>query len=91
MKAGLAGNVNGWDSPQWVGWVRLYNLTFLVGLAIAFLVFLGLNWVFPVSGIDEVGPFIDVDDVIDGVEKSEDRSSCVRDDMYQKGAEASVV
>lgn len=91
MKAGLAGNVNGWDSPQWVGWVRLYNLTFLVGLAIAFFVFWALNWVFPVPGIDEVGPFIEADDVIDGVEKSEDRSSYLKDDTCQKRAEASVV
>lgn len=84
--------MNGWNSPQWVGWVRLYNLTFLVGLAIAFLVFLGLNWVFPVVGIDETGPFVEDEDVIDGVEKSGDVSSSVRgDDIYQKRAEASIV
>lgn len=72
--------------------MRLYNLTFLVGLAIAFLVFWGLNWVFPVAGIDETGPFIQGEDVIDGVEKSEYLSGSVTgDDIFQKRAESSIV
>lgn len=72
--------------------MRLYNLTFLVGLAISFLVFLGLNLVFPVSGIDETGPFIQAEDVIDGVEKSEYLSGSVTgNDTFQKRAESSIV
>ncbi|KAL2849704.1 permease for cytosine/purines, uracil, thiamine, allantoin-domain-containing protein [Aspergillus pseudodeflectus] len=70
---GLAGNVNGWDDGQWVGWVRLYNLTFLVGLAISFLVMWVLNYFFPVDGVGVEGPFIE--GVIDGVSNKSDEEA----------------
>ncbi|KAL5338230.1 permease for cytosine/purines, uracil, thiamine, allantoin-domain-containing protein [Aspergillus crustosus] len=65
---GLAANVNAWDDGQWVGWLRLYNLTFIVGLAISFLTFWALNYFFPVQGVNEDGPFIH-EGVIDGVSR----------------------
>ncbi|KAL6237453.1 hypothetical protein BDW75DRAFT_228648 [Aspergillus navahoensis] len=70
---GLAANVNSWTEARWTGWLRLYNLTFIVGLAISFLVFWGLNAVFPVPGTDVDGPFVleGVDGECDGGERSE--------------------
>ncbi|ODA79808.1 hypothetical protein RJ55_05404 [Drechmeria coniospora] len=41
------------------GWVRLYNLTFLVGLVMAFVLFYTLNLLFPVRGLGEESPFLD--------------------------------
>ncbi|KAL5049356.1 hypothetical protein BDW71DRAFT_204621 [Aspergillus fruticulosus] len=70
---GLAANVNSWTKAKWTGWLRLYNLTFIVGLAMSFLVFWGLNVVFPVPGTDVDGPFVleGVDGGCDGGERSE--------------------
>ncbi|KAL4978851.1 permease for cytosine/purines, uracil, thiamine, allantoin-domain-containing protein [Aspergillus desertorum] len=69
---GLAANVNSWTEAKWTGWLRLYNLTFIVGLAISLLVFWGLSIVFPVPETDTDGPFVleGLDAVCDGGEKS---------------------
>jgi len=34
--------VNNITDPNFVGWIRLYNLTFIIGLAISFSVFWAL-------------------------------------------------
>lgn len=54
-----------------MGWIRLYNLTFIVGLAMSFIIFWGLNYLFPPIGLGEEAPFVE-NDVLFGVE---DRSS----------------
>jgi nucleobase:cation symporter-1, NCS1 family len=55
--AGLAATVNSYDGPEWQGWTRLYNLTFLVSLVWSFLLFWGVNVLFPIQGLGEDGPF----------------------------------
>lgn len=57
--AGLVGTVNDITDPNFVGWIRLYNLTFIVGLMISFVVFWALNWGFPPPGLGEEAPFVD--------------------------------
>jgi NCS1 family nucleobase:cation symporter-1 len=57
--AGLVGTVNSITDPGFVGWIRLYNLTFIVGLTISFVVFWTLNWCFPPPGLGEEAPFVD--------------------------------
>ena len=64
--AGLVGNVNSLEGSSMVGWIRLYNLTFLVGVAISFVVFFVLNYIWPPVGLGEDRPFID-DEVLYGV------------------------
>ncbi|KAM4060584.1 purine-cytosine permease family protein [Hirsutella rhossiliensis] len=56
---GLIGTVNGYTSPSFTHWIRLYNLTFLVGLAIGCFIFWLLNYLFPVPGIGQDTPFLD--------------------------------
>ncbi|KAF9890513.1 hypothetical protein FE257_005918 [Aspergillus nanangensis] len=50
---GLVATVNSSTGRQWTGWIRLYNLTFLVGLAMSFFMFWALNRLFPVKGLGE--------------------------------------
>ncbi|OAQ59133.1 uracil permease [Pochonia chlamydosporia 170] len=57
MLPGLVASVNASTDASWVGWIRLYNLTFIIGLAIAFAVFLGLNLAIPPPGLGEEGEF----------------------------------
>lgn len=45
--------------PGLIGWIRLYNLTFIVGLAVSFVVFYSLNFFFPPAGLGEEAPFVD--------------------------------
>lgn len=59
--AGLAGTVNSYDSSSFVGWIRLYNLTFIVGLAISFFTFWALNYFFQPPGLGEEAPFVDTE------------------------------
>ncbi|PFH61277.1 hypothetical protein XA68_17790 [Ophiocordyceps unilateralis] len=54
---GLIGVVNRDESEALSGWIRLYNLTFMVGLCIAFVVFWLLNIFIPVPGLDAEVPF----------------------------------
>ncbi|KAK5205416.1 hypothetical protein LTR41_008870 [Exophiala xenobiotica] len=64
---GLVGTVNSSTSPSFTGWIRLYNLTFIVGLAMSFGVFWALNFFFPPPGLGEEAPF--VDEVLSGMEE----------------------
>jgi NCS1 family nucleobase:cation symporter-1 len=64
--AGLAASVNVYTGPNWTNWTRLYNLTFLVGLAISFVVFLVLNYVSPVSGLGVDTPFLSEAELLNG-------------------------
>lgn len=59
MAAGLVGTVNGYTSPSFTHWIRLYNLTFIVGLSVGSFVFWALNYLFPVPGIGQEKPFFD--------------------------------
>ncbi|EPE03023.1 ncs1 nucleoside transporter family protein [Ophiostoma piceae UAMH 11346] len=54
---GLAASVNSYTGPNWTNWTRLYNLTFIVGVAISFSVYLVLNYFSPVSGLGVDLPF----------------------------------
>ena len=65
--------MNSIEDKSFTGWVRLYNLTFIVGLAISFSVFWVLNFFFPPPGLGEETLFVDTK-VLDGVceETSED-------------------
>ncbi|KAK4939986.1 hypothetical protein LTR10_019838 [Elasticomyces elasticus] len=65
---GLVGTVNSSTNQSFVGWIRLYNLTFIVGLAMSFVVFWGLNYVFPPTGLGLEAPFLD-EEVFTGVEQ----------------------
>ncbi|KAK5056688.1 hypothetical protein LTR84_012220 [Exophiala bonariae] len=56
---GLVGTVNSITDRGFVGWIRLYNLTFIIGLTISFVVFWTLNWCFPPPGLGEEAPFVD--------------------------------
>lgn len=58
--------MNNITDPNFVGWIRLYNLTFIIGLAISFSVFWALNFFFPPVGLGEDAPFVD-DGVLYGV------------------------
>ncbi|RCI09976.1 hypothetical protein L249_8752 [Ophiocordyceps polyrhachis-furcata BCC 54312] len=54
---GLVGKVNGDESEALTGWIRLYNLAFLAGLCISFVVFWLLNFLVPVTGLGDDTPF----------------------------------
>ncbi|KAI8671919.1 hypothetical protein NCS57_00668400 [Fusarium keratoplasticum] len=64
---GLVGTVNAYDGSQYQSWIRLYNLTFLVGVFWSFAMFWGLNIIFPVKGLGEETPF-EGGDIVLGVE-----------------------
>jgi nucleobase:cation symporter-1, NCS1 family len=50
--------VDNLTKPSLGGWIRIYNLTFLVGMAISGTVFWALNYVFPPPGLNEDTSFI---------------------------------
>lgn len=58
--------MNNVTDPNFVGWIRLYNLTFIIGLTISFFVFWTLNFFFPPPGLGEDAPFVG-DSVLYGV------------------------
>lgn len=58
--------MNAYTGPNWTNWTRLYNLTFLIGLAISFVVFLILNYFFPVSGLGVDLPFLSETESLNG-------------------------
>lgn len=63
LSAGLIGSVNGAESPEMQGWIKLFNLTFFVGLATAFAVMTAFGYLFPPAGLGEEAPFVeDTDD-----------------------------
>ncbi len=51
--------VNDYEGAQYQAWIRLYNLTFIVGVAWSFALFSILNIVAPVQGLYKDTPFID--------------------------------
>lgn len=63
--AGLVATVNGYTKGQWVGWTRLYNLTFLVGLAMSFGVFWVLSYFSQPVGLGREASFAGVE-IVDG-------------------------
>lgn len=63
----MVGTVNAYDGSQYQSWIRLYNLTFLVGVFWSFGLFWGLNIISPVKGLGEESPF-EGGDMVFGVE-----------------------
>lgn len=55
--AGLVATVNGFESHRYTGWIRLYNLTFLVGLAWSFALFWLVGYCFPARGLGQEAAF----------------------------------
>lgn len=80
---GLVATVNAYTDAKWTGWIRLYNLTFLVGVAISFSVFIGLCYLFPVPGLGLETPFVE-DEVIDGQSTPLDTDSKVEEQATGK-------
>lgn len=75
------------------GWVRIYNLTFFIGLAVSFSVFWTLSYFFPPSGLGEEAPF--VEEVFYGVpdvtlENQEDDEPSKFSEKYQAETTVSV-
>ncbi|KZT22062.1 uracil permease [Neolentinus lepideus HHB14362 ss-1] len=71
LMPGFVAGVRG--STVAVGWTRLFNLTFLVGLAISFACTLVVDWMFPPPHLgeeDEYNPFVDESEP--GMEGSEE-------------------
>ncbi|KAJ5303140.1 hypothetical protein N7476_009939 [Penicillium atrosanguineum] len=88
---GMVGTVNSYSGGQWTGWVRLYNLTFLVGLAMSFLIFWVLNYLFPPTGLGQESPFMEEEGVIYGVAKTSGENDTLSSDEEKKVPIASVV
>lgn len=85
----MAGTVNSYSGSQWTGWVRLYNLTFLVGLAMSFLIFWALNYFFPPTGLGQESSFME-EEVIYGVAKTSGENDATSHDEERKVPVASV-
>ena len=62
------------------GWVRLYDLSFIVGTAIATVVFWFVNYVSPPPGLGEVSTF-----TVDGVFQAEFRRDLDEENQPHKG------
>ncbi|KAJ3544058.1 hypothetical protein NM208_g3251 [Fusarium decemcellulare] len=75
---GLVGTVNGYDGSQYQNWIRLYNLTFLVGVFWSFGLFWGASILFPVKGLGEETPF-EGGNLVLGVETPDGISETVED------------
>ncbi|KAM5493298.1 hypothetical protein McaMca56_006623 [Microsporum canis] len=56
---GLIATVNKIKSPALQGWVKLFNLTFFVGLVMGFFWMTMLSYVFPPPGLGEEAPFVE--------------------------------
>jgi hypothetical protein len=65
--AGLVATANTYLDEKYQPWLRLYNLTFLVGLASSVSLFWILNLLFPVLGLGEEVPFVG-DEFVMGVD-----------------------
>ncbi|KAJ5090049.1 hypothetical protein N7532_008733 [Penicillium argentinense] len=72
---GMVATVNSYSGAQWTGWIRLYNLTFLVGLAMSFFVFWVLCHFFPPTGLGEEAAFAH-EEVLYGVSKPARSDKC---------------
>lgn len=91
LSAGLVGTVNNIKDSSFTGWIRLYNLTFIVGLAMSFSVFLTLNYFFPPPGLGEEAPF--VDNILygqEGLESKVDEEAKLETDIDKHVAVAAV-
>lgn len=67
-EAGLAGTVNAYTDPSFTGWIRLYNLTFLIGTLISFTVMATLCYISPPPGLGQEAPFVEVTDSVEASE-----------------------
>lgn len=83
--------MNNITDPNFVGWIRLYNLTFIIGLTISFSAFWVLNFIFPPPGLGEEAPFVG-DGVLYGVgeEASVDSQKELETDTDKHAAVASL-
>ncbi|OAA55789.1 Permease, cytosine/purines, uracil, thiamine, allantoin [Niveomyces insectorum RCEF 264] len=63
---GLVATVDVYTAPKWTSWIRLYNLTFIVGIALSFAVHCVLCYFFPVPGLGVDTPFVLQADVLNG-------------------------
>ncbi|KJR88478.1 nucleobase:cation symporter-1, NCS1 family [Sporothrix schenckii 1099-18] len=79
--AGLAATVNGYTDPKWTNWTRLYNLTFIVGLSISFVLFCALSYLFPMPGLGVDMPFVDEMEFVDGQSSPVDGSVAEKADQ----------
>ena len=57
----MVGSVNNLTTPALARWIKLYNLTFLVGIAISFTAMVGICYIFPPEGLGVDEPFVEVD------------------------------
>ena len=64
--AGLIASVENSTATSMIGWIRLYNLTFIVGCAISAVVFWTLNYFAPPPGLMEESLF--ANGTTDGIE-----------------------
>ncbi|KAL4895260.1 hypothetical protein BDV59DRAFT_199936 [Aspergillus ambiguus] len=87
---GLVATVNSYNGKQWTGWTRLYNLTFLVGLAMSFLIFWGLNRSFPAVGLGQDEQMIE-GETIEGRTSSSAGKDVITASGGKKQATANVV
>lgn len=51
--AGLVATANGYQDAKYERWIHLYNIIFIVGLAISFVLFIAVNYFFPARDEDE--------------------------------------
>ncbi|KAL2000405.1 hypothetical protein VTN02DRAFT_3170 [Thermoascus thermophilus] len=58
---GLAASVNNMTSPSFAGWIKLYNLTFIVGIAMSFTAMTIICYISPPPGLGLEGPFVEAD------------------------------
>ncbi|KAH7309826.1 permease for cytosine/purines, uracil, thiamine, allantoin-domain-containing protein [Stachybotrys elegans] len=75
---GLVAIVDDHESSGWTSWIRLYNLTFLVGVAMSLSLFLGLNFLFPPQGLGEEAPFTDEEETLTGADVAEPSTPVTR-------------
>lgn len=62
----MIASVNSLTTPRLANWLKLYNLTFLAGIAISFTAMSGLCYIFPPPGLGIDEPFIEGE--VEGIE-----------------------
>lgn len=62
----MIASVNSLTQPSLANWTKLYNLTFLIGLAISFTAMSALCYIFPPPGLGVDEPFVEGE--VEGVE-----------------------
>ena len=58
----MDGSINSIETPSFQGWIKMYNLTFIVGIAISFTVMSVLCYFFPPPGLGVDAPFVGSED-----------------------------